>query len=60
MFEMCTVESLFEVEESEGGLAPGAPEVDASGRGRDTWATSTDGDGFPGFLGSGGGAGGCG
>lgn len=64
VFEMCATESLTEVEECEGGLAPGAPGVDTSCRersARDTWATSTGGDGFPGFLssGAGAGAGGC-
>lgn len=42
-------------------LAPGAPGADASERersARDIWATSTDGEGFAAFLGSGGGAGG--
>lgn len=56
VFDMCAVESLFEVEECEGGLAPGTLGVDASCGGRsprDTWAASTGGDGFPGFLGSG-------
>jgi hypothetical protein len=61
VFEMCAAESLIEVKECEGGLAPGAPGVvDTSCRersARDTWATSTGGDGFPGFLSSGAGAG---
>jgi len=30
VFEVCAVESLIEVEECEGRLAPGAPGVDAS------------------------------
>jgi hypothetical protein len=59
VLESCVVDSP--VEAGDCRLAPGAPGADASERersARDIWATSTDGEGFGGFLSSGGGAGG--
>jgi hypothetical protein len=59
VLESCVVDSPVEV--CDCTLAPGAPGADASERdrsARDTWATSTDEEGFAGFLSSGGGAGG--
>jgi hypothetical protein len=55
----CVVDSPVEVGDCT--LAPGALGADASERDispRDIWATSTDAEGFVGFLSSGGGAGG--
>jgi hypothetical protein len=59
VLESCVVDSPVEV--CDCMLAPGASGADASERersARDIWATSTDEDGFAGFLSSGGGAGG--
>jgi hypothetical protein len=59
MLESYVVDSPVEVWDCT--LAPGAPGADASERERsagDIWATSTDEEGFAGFLSSGGGAGG--
>lgn len=61
MLETCIVVVDSPVEVFDGSLAPGAPGADASQRersARDTWAPSTDEECFPGFLGSGGRAGG--
>jgi hypothetical protein len=55
----CVVDSPVEV--CDCMLAPGAPGADASESersARDIWATSTDEEGFAGFLSSGGGGGG--
>jgi hypothetical protein len=59
VLESCVVDSPVEV--CDCTLAPGVSGADASERersARDIWATSTDEDGFAGFLSSGGGAGG--